>query len=324
VIKFVIEEAALSQNWTDEAMTKATHMRAIDLWMRHGILILNDDRTELSKALATMPQSRRKMWQTALISENFRKRNLPLGDPDLLFADEASLLSLSHLLNLACLEETRATCLLGETEFAKSYGEKTFEICRFDAVDQSQSFKANQARWDRPICAGERRDDIWSSRFADLATYSTRIAIVDRYAGADMVFKYGKGHICGLARFIKLIGNLDCVGRKKKSLNIYISDHEITATDFRNVLHKYTEASTKNLASVHVYIAKDKEFKEIAHDRFVRFDGAVVTLGRGISILGDEICQNSTTCALHADEDRAFERKIERQLQRQSNHMVLL
>jgi hypothetical protein len=323
VVRFIVEGAALSENAQDEALLNASHQRLLEVWLRYGVLAIPDNGEELQEQITKMPLARRKLWEEALQSEWFRTVNVGSLE-SAIWNDEGGVLSLKELVNLACLEETRASCIcVGGGEFSKYWEDHDFEVCRFDCADRAVLFNRQQKIWDRLIYAGEERASIWSERFMDLSRYARRIAIIDRYAGKNMLEAFEKGKPCGLSIFLKLINSLSDVQRKK-TLNIFTSDAQMDAVKATDALRKIVTGGKKNLASVHLHVVPDSLFATVAHDRFLRFDALITSIGKGISLFESSRCEGNFACGLTLDDDGKFKKVIEGTLQGNSNHTVIL
>jgi hypothetical protein len=302
-----------------------SHRRFLEAWMQYGVYVHNSSGSDLASLVAAIPIRYRKEWQTALTSESFRRTSIPLGNPINLFASEASLLAVAGTVDLACLEDTRAECLcLNEGVPSKVYGAQGFEVCRYECADQSQSFIRERQLWTTNIPTDENRTEIWRRRFADYTKFSRRIAIIDRYAGKEMVECYGNGEICGLSKYLMFLNKLDLGDQKKKSLIIYVSDNTVGYAAIQSTMTRIIPNLGGNLASAHLYITPDKKFAKQAHNRVVRFDSVVISLDAGMTIFRNEKTGRVFDCYIKTDLDRTIERKIERELQVCSKHTTLL
>src|SRR5262249_33503850 len=157
---------------------------------------------------------------------------------------------------------------------------ESFEICRFDFADQSHFFRSEAELWNRMIYAGESRNNTWRERFQGLALDCSNIAIIDRYCLGRFDKLCLEGKECGL---IFLLRKLSELPRKRgHAINIYGSDLEITrnaAVDrFGNTLR---QIKFRSGTSVHVHIVPDHVFATVSHDRFLRFDGMITSIGSG-------------------------------------------
>jgi hypothetical protein len=324
-VRVLIEEDALSATGSDKAVTKANHIRFLEAWMRHGVLVLDSASDGFSRTIEAMPAACRKIWQVALKSEKFRKVSVELPEPNVLFESSSSVVACAHAVDLVCLEETRANLyFLDEGGHAKHLVGNSFEICRFDCADQSQSFVDRRRLWDQPIYIGETRSTIWGSRFSGLSLHARHISIVDRYAGKTLVEKHSAGESCGLARYLQLLNKLDCVGAKKKVLNIYLSDVGTDLMQLELNLRKIVSSYGKNLASVRLFVGQYKLFSKVAHDRFLRFDALVTSVGRGVSIFEDDRCAANFSCGIMVDIAGDFEKNVERMLRPSSDQRIIL
>jgi hypothetical protein len=324
-VRVLIEDGALLANGSDKAVVVANHIRFLDAWMRHGVLVLSNANDGLTRTIDAIPEACRKIWQVALKSGKFRKISAEFVGPDTLFESPSSVIACSGTVDLVCLEDTRAVLnFLDDGECSKILLNDTLEVCRFDCADQSRSFVTQRKIWDQPIYIGESRKAIWASRFSGLSLHARHISIVDRYAGKALLEKHSTGQLCGLTRYLQLLNKMDCSGTKKRSLSVYVSDICADPVQLEVYLRKIASSYGENLASLHLYIGNDHLFSKVAHDRFLRFDALITSIGRGVSIFEDDPCTANFACGLMLDTSGDFEKNVERVLRSASDHRLIL
>lgn len=317
-IKFALESAAL---WpspsTGQATEKANNIRFLDFWRRYGVFFMNSNTQPINDALEVMPQPIRKLWQAALLSEGFRKVDYYNENNEDFFNTPEILLNNFHDVDIACVEADTASKYLPKDEYCGFFENKKPEICRFDCVDSSNQVIKFRNLWDQIIPSGTSRDNIWKDRFHGLTFFAKRIAIIDRYCGKSISQCYTEGRLSGTTFFLKLLSQIPG-DIKNKSISIYTSDKDVDISDIQASLEKQLKVNKKNIASVRLYIAQDREFSKISHDRFLRFDNIVTSIGKGISLFEHASCKENFSCAIQND-DGSFKAHIESFLQNVSS-----
>ena len=324
-VRFVVEETAISGEPTDRAATKASHARFIELWLKYGVLVTNSSGGCISKNISNIPEACRKIWELALKSDKFRKTSESLGDANATLSSEESIKAWLGKIDLVCLEETRAELdFVDDGGHAKYIIPNSLEVCRFDCADQSNSFKIQKEIWDRHIHPGETLRDVWTRRFVGLVRYSRYISIVDRYAGKMIIEKTNRGEKCGLLKLLYLIDSVSDTKMKKKVINLYTSDTEVDLQKLKETLGIAVKTYGRNLASFRVFVGEDRAFRILAHDRFLRFDGLVTSVGRGTALFENPEISSTYSCSLSPDIDGDFEAKIEKALRVSSEQILIL
>jgi hypothetical protein len=267
-ISFIVEPEAFDCGPRDRAAWIASHERLLRSWGKFGVLVLPALDGAIAQVVARLPQQVRTKWLVALKSDQFRRRAVQTLDLPAALQSFDKLVALGGDIKLACLEETRAFCFgLDEDTLSKVTPDGSFEICRFEFVDQSHFFRGEAELWDRMIFAGTHRDDIWLDRFNELALHARNIAIIDRYCLSNFEKFYFKGKPCGLTFFLNRIARLP--RKRGHALNIFSSDVDIdyatTANRLRRTLARIKFPSG---TALHLHVIRDYVFSKVAHDRF--------------------------------------------------------
>ncbi|MBP0464595.1 hypothetical protein J5Y09_11815 [Roseomonas sp. PWR1] len=317
-VRFLVEEDAISASRPDQIASKLAHERLVRSWLNYGALIYNQENQRLIAAVENLPPDLRKMWQEALKSSKFRKISRRLGAAESAFDDIEKVIAENKDIKLICLEETRAHLYhLNENEYCRFSENQNVEFCRFDAVDRSSSFMNFSSIWGQMILARTPRAHIWTRWLEGFSDLSKHISIVDRYAGVNALERHGSGKVSGIEMYLRSLDSISESSVKKKILTIFTSD-KANAEDLYGLLKKISSQFRKNLCSITLFVAPDREFSHVAHDRYIRFDATVVLIGNGLSILEEPICHANSTCSLSLDTNGQYENCVEKYLRPKS------
>lgn len=323
-VPFIVEPEAFVCGARDRAAWIASHERLLQSWGKYGVLVMPALDGAIGEVLARLPQQLRTKWLAALKSAQFRRRVIGTLDLPEALQSFDKLVTLSSNIKLACLEETRAFCFgLDEDTLSKLTPDGSFEICRFEFIDQSHFFRSEAELWDQMIYAGTRRDHIWLDRFSGLALDARNIAIIDRYCLNNFEKLYYRGKACGLTFFLNKVAKLP--REKSQSLNIFTSDVDIeyvaTTDHLREIVDKIKFPFGMTL---HLHVIRDYVFSKVAHDRFLRFDAIVTSIGNGLRIFENEVSDINFDCALKWVSVSDFREKIEAKLRSESQSERIL
>jgi hypothetical protein len=316
-VPFIVEPEAFDCGARDRGAWIASHERILQSWGKYGVLVLPALDGTIGEVLARLPQQMRTKWLNALKSAQFRRRVIgSLDTPEALQSFD-KLVALSSDIKLACLEETRAFCFgLDEDTLSKLAPDGSFEICRFEFIDQSHFFRSEAELWNRMIYAGTDRNHIWLiwlERFNGLALDARNIAIIDRYCLNNFEKLYHRGKACGLTFFLNKVAKLP--RGKSQSLNIFTSDvdieHVATTKHLRESIGKIKFPFGM---TVHLHVIRDYVFSKVAHDRFLRFDAIVTSIGSGLRIFENDVSDINFDCALKWDSVSDFRGNVEAKL----------
>jgi hypothetical protein len=325
-VPFIVEPDVFESNGGNQAGWVASHERLFQMWGKFGVLVLPPKGEIIAAMIAKLPQPLRDKWQTALKSMQFRKKICSDLDTQGVFETVENLVALRNDVNVACLEETRAICFgIDHDMLSRVIEDENFEICRLESVDQTRFFREEVELWDRMVYSGTKRADVWDKRFRPLAKYAKSIAIIDRYCllrHEQLFFQGG----AGLSFFLR---KLNQTGHDKQfSINMFASD----ALDYGLDLSRATANLAKTVASiafptgtsVNLHVMPDRVFGKVAHDRFIRFDAVVTSIGNGLQIFEADVCESNFDCGLRWDVQSEFRDEIEAKLRSSSIRTRLL
>jgi hypothetical protein len=102
---------------------------------------------------------------------------------------------------------------------------------------------------------------------------------------------------------------------KSQSLNIFTSDvdieHVATTKHLRESIGKIKFPFGM---TVHLHVIRDYVFSKVAHDRFLRFDAIVTSIGSGLRIFENDVSDINFDCALKWDSVSDFRGNVEAKL----------
>jgi hypothetical protein len=141
-VPFVLEPDVFQPGSGDRLGWIASHERLLQTWGKFGVLVLPAKREEISEVIGRLPQDLRMKWQRALQSSSYRTKICSDLDSQEIFETIERLVALRNDVNVACLEDTRASCFGIEGDMlSRIIEDGNFEICRLDSVDQTRFFR---------------------------------------------------------------------------------------------------------------------------------------------------------------------------------------
>ena len=277
LVQFAIERQAI-----DNSATPAHIMRLLDQWERFGILVYpRRGDPALGNTMSGLAPTARKLWKTAwakVLKNNgnayrWVRRNGPAFEWSKVDSPEA-LASAHHEFEVAVLEESRAADL--EVPDGESRRCGKVEGIRLRDVDVSEEFSKSTKLGSASIDPGDSIKDIWSGRFRRFAAHSRQVVVVDQYAVRN-------NNLDGILRLLRLLDGdarrcrvtiYSCLGQRGGG-----SDRVE-----RRIKAEAAGLSGRGVASVDVRLFCHEDFKVYAHDRHLRFDNGVFSIGRGMRV----------------------------------------
>lgn len=309
IVAFGVDPEALSLLQFDLGTRHAFHKRLLKHWRRQGVLIhpgpkLNG--TGLRQAIDKLPVDIRKLWKATLTSA-WRQAVTGVAElSDVQCAED--LRPFKGLLDLACLEETRATCVgLKHDESSFKVLDIAVEVCRIECVDATEAFGQADALAQSHIEPGVAVSDLWRDRFGRLARHSSHIVLVDRYAAQSHATNPAES---GLRR---LLVNVD---REGSGVIVRLCSQLPDKTTVDAVEHSVTSVVSElrhgGIREIRVTLAPYKMFEHLAHDRYLRFDDKVVAIGVGLEVFERKVVRRRSTCqlTLHDIANRKAEERL--------------
>ena len=294
LLKFALEPDAI-----DDSTTQACNNRLIQVWERFGVLVYPNPRdASIRDIIASLCQSPQRRWQrtwTQVLRHPHRYRYSPMsGGDEFTFSDiqEPSNLAQIDGFEVTVLEETRALELDIPDGEGKLFGD--VEGVRLCEIDQSQKFAHSNQRSQELVRTNKSTEVLWQERFQRFAAYSDNIVIFDRYAVRDD----NNQNIVGLFRL------LDFIDRDSYGCNVTIysspdpgrnANEEVLS--IRNKLEdKGEELRANGITSLEVRLFRDDRFRRPGHDRHIRFDDNVFSIGIGTEMFRHQTVEQDTDC----------------------------
>ena len=292
LVKFALEPDAI-----DNSTTQACNNRLIEVWERSGILVYPDPQAipDRIRELPPQPQGRwQRTWARVLRYPHHFRSSLSL-DENFNFSGitEPHQLAQQHEFEVAVLEEARALELDIQEGEGKLFGD--VEGVRLCDVDQSQKFQHSRRRSEEIVRINKSVEDLWQERFQRFAQYSRNVVIFDRYAVRDD----DNQNIQGLFRL------LDFLDRDADGCDIVIYsspdpsgnvDSEVESSKGR-LESKATELNSGGVRSLEVRLFRDDRFRRPGHDRHIRFNDNIFSIGIGVELFRHASVEQATDCS---------------------------
>ena len=133
--------------------------------------------------------------------------------------------------------------------------------------------------------------DLWQERFQQLARHASEVVVVDEWAVRNNT-------IDGLARFLELLDG----DAKGCDVTIYSSPEtelqEEVVTISSNLSNLTAQLSAGGINGIEVRLRPEDDFRLYAHERHIRFDNRVVSVGRGLRTFQHETVREATDTSL--------------------------
>ena len=293
LVKFAIEPDAI-----DNSTTQACNNRLIEAWERFGILVYPDCRdasiTAIIRNLNPSPRIRWEKTWTQVLKSPRRYRCFPSLDDNFTFSSisEPHQLARHDEFEVAVVEETRALELEIPEGEGKLFGD--VEGIRLCEVDQSQKFHHSHQRSQELVRTNKSVESLWQERFQRFAEYSQNVVIFDRFA----VRNDNNQNIQGLFRLLDFLDK-DSNGC---SVTIYSSpdpnrNASAEVSSIRsNLESKASGLNGNGIQSLELRLFRDDRFRRPGHDRHIRFDDNMFSIGIGTELFRGRTVEQDTDC----------------------------
>lgn len=320
LVPFVIDIDSLApdQKWT-QAQIKTCHQSLFDIWQRIGILKHDAgsfETSRLKQAVLRLPQNIRPQWLAMLA----RNRPLPCGNNWDGNITPNNINQLGDIAQVALVEDIRAEVDFGLSEEALSFSDQStsnVEVCRILSAAHAKTFQDAVAKSTAHIEPKETFGDIWTHRFKSLACAPIKnIVIVDRYA-MEQLFNPPHQQLSGLNRFLRL---LDADTSGIRHVTLYSSwanlKREIGMVEINDDLRLVMDRlPRKNIKPLKVVMLPDRVFRDVSHDRFIRFEGFVWDIGLGLKIFEGAFTAKRSSATFKMGEVTDSYKKVEKELE---------
>lgn len=321
IAPFALDPTAVTADYGDPAVTRATHEQFLRVWREYGALVHGtggDGTGGIATAVAAIAdQGLRTKWQAAIKHQT--RSPAPEGFPDLRSVEKADdLHSLERFVRVACLEPVRASCA-GLEDASTILDGSTLELCRFDCTTSAHTFAELEELRNRPIHKGDDCGEVWRTRFAPLVTNCKTVTVIDRYCLEDhRRFVRDKDPVKdGVSGLRRLCQGVDGSGRPH-ILRIFASSPEDGSMN-EDAAALLLQAEMDRLGAGGMreiqlfYSLSSRVYKDAVHDRSIRFDERVCQVGYGVEVLDGrsvkKLCQFSM--CFRDDGYRELERELE-------------
>ena len=312
LVKFALEPDTI-----DNSTTQACNNRLIREWERFGVLVYPNPRdASIAAIIANLRQGPQRRWQRTwaqVLRHPHRYRYSPMsGSGEFAFSNMLEPIDLAQVdgFEVTVLEETRALELDIPDGEGKMFGD--VEGVRLCDVDQSQKFQHSYQLSQEIIRINKPVNDLWQERFQRFAQYSRNIVIFDRYAVRDD----SNRNIHGLFRL------LDFLDRDANGCDIVIYSSPdpsrnvaAEADSIRSALEsKAADLNNGGIKSFEVRLFRDDRFRRPGHDRHIRFDDNIFSIGIGVELFRHSSVQQATDCTqtvLDLDKPEYRERRLD-------------
>jgi hypothetical protein len=286
LVKFAVDEDALFSGAADAVSQRAAHRRLLNAWRHVGVLVIDAPEGQCSSfltAVQRLPQALRTMWQQALMRQRRIQSNVPQVRLSIVNNGE-ELSPLASIIELACLEETRACCFgVPADEESINLPDSGIELCRFDLADQSQAFRRAVDLASADIPEGTRVGELWAQRFARLASLCHGdVVVVDRYCATSHMQR--RDGYSGLRRLLVELDNVV----KACTVYVYSSIVEYAEDEIVDSVSSLAKNLGTGIRSVVLRLVADGDFSRTSHYRYLRFGDDVYDIDVGLDVFAGE------------------------------------
>lgn len=324
LVRFVVDNDAIAES---ERMklheAKAVFLRLLQNWARFGVLLYEGSTFTDSmfyRNLGRLPQAVADRFKQGIKSRILRITPAPPAWPgNELISDADELTGLQGIADLVTLSEFTADLLgIAPDDISQKLCDDSLEVVRLTQIDQSERFRKADHMARSRIETGVSVLDAWNERFAPFCRHSQQITIVDRYAGDS--------HAQGLNGLNRCLSEIDrCAS--KATVSILTGDAEEKNFSKAEIMESLVtlakeKKSRGGVRAVRLSVGSDELFKggrrsvfpEGAHDRYIRFDNSVVSLGLGVSVFSGRTVEKFSTFQLaeFTDDERTIETTLHR------------
>lgn len=308
LIPFAIEpEAYKAAEQHDLGEKKILIRSLLDFWRDHGVLLLpgGNEWDEWVSKLDPIQGGRLK--DAYKDDRKFRRKNTGEIRWDSLKSD-ADIVECGDSLNIGMviLEPTRASVLgLPDGDHCKHCGQ--VEITLWHYASHTCSIDGLRDLAQKRIQPEDTPQAIWDSRLRNYAEYSRQVVIADPYAAHNLSQTREPSN--GLPFLLNRLMGGD--RKNGKSLNITVfstyddRDSASPHDSFANIKSKIEgffngQMAHSGVKKIDFYLLSYVSHHRKFHDRWVRFDNNVITLGKGLAVL-DPVHYNHRQNSLSID-----------------------
>lgn len=321
---FVDPESFETVNFTDEAAAVTAAQLFVDIWERYFIWLTPQNACYEAACAASeskiSPQVA-KVLSRAKARGRFYKPVLA-NPPALPFRNAADIDQTKLGSNLLSLSPFGAIAVGFPVGRAAMTFNRSVEAVRIDCLTASQKLRATIAKSTTPVVRGSSRNVIWDERFHALASSSNAMVVDDKFCierlleQADWVqnnfpphkFVEKMADTNGLCYIMAKLGNR----LSRTSLIVYSSysgksDLQLAVQVLKNYVPTAPKASVLEIRA-----CPRSQYPD--HDRFIRFDQLITTMGSGLELFDAAVTTkpHQFTLTINAPEFRTIETDLKR------------
>lgn len=165
-----------------------------------------------------------------------------------------------------------------------------FELVSPSNFNESINFQRSNEFAVKDIEQKEAIQDIWNSRFHNLACYSKVVTIIDRFSVINLLADHRDGLKTSIEHLFELLAKTN----RKFSIKLYgacdIGGKATNITELKTYLNSVLRKKpcyAKCISSFDISLCKNNFFGKEAHDRMLRFDDHIIQIGNGLDVFRD-------------------------------------
>lgn len=311
---FTLDPEAVSFPYGAADYYEIVHERILSSWKDFGILYIYSPEKFLA-AIEGLPQRVRKRWKE-FIQAKVVKYQILENDFSQVYSSlktegpAVAPFLYDHDLKLVGITPHSQSDFGSSVEKFFQVKHLPIEVANAEYLDQAKTFqemKSLQRTW---ASIGDQTDVIWKSQFAPICLFSNHVAVVDRYAALRHIKSYGKRK-SGLEYFVEKMVQ----STTTRSMVIYSSFMEKPIAEYRtHLIQMLRDKAANSSIDIKLYLVNDNKLGKVAHGRYVRGGGDVITVDLGLEIFENQKIERIAQLSL--TNEGSHVRDIEQSLER--------
>lgn len=288
----MLTEFALDNSFceSDSLSSKSTNRTFIDIWKKQGVLVLGEHQNSdyfLDRLKNKIPANVYQDWVYAFSNNKIIK----VGTDWKIFIDYldySELKSYNNFFKTGITEEQSIDFVKKLPNYLDYCPASSFEILEIDEQHNSRNFNNNFFGACADIIEGDTNDEIWFNKFFILSKYNKNIVIIDHYLLRNFIEDKRDSKKTNIEFILeKLVLN-----NKKYNITVISLGSVINSNSYNEIISGFNAINLSGLNisynKIKIISCNSSYFKKIAHDRFIKFDEYVCTLGKGLEVLRDK------------------------------------
>ncbi|WP_455922313.1 hypothetical protein [Pseudomonas putida] len=313
ISEFALDKEFFSAGVLHNENLSVVHDFITKSWIDFGVLVLpKNGRADFLSFIDTLPSKYRQRWLTAV--EYGKRCEL---DRDWWsfssYDDFEKLCSLSNYFKTAFANDETSYVLSGGTECKATCKSTGFELLGAGMCSESQNFgkSAELSRLD--IFGYNSAEEIWTNRFEQLAKFSKKIVIIDRYFYQNIweaaQRKSSEDSLRNFFNFLSRLGKqfhikiISYGGERNSDFHAGVSDYF-----YKSILK--IPALSGALESWELSSVKEDFFRGESHDRLIGFDRHLCQIGNGMRVFGPPPHPRATFTAKYDYNNELSQREV--------------